>query len=202
MGNSAPTGQITQMLRQWSGGDHSAADKLAPLVYEELRRLASSYMRGERPSHTLQPTALINEAYLRLVDQGQPAWSSRTQFFRFSAHLMRQILVDHARGRNSAKRGAGLQQVTITSAEVATPHRNIDLLALDQALDRLAAFDERRARVLELRYFGGLSEEETGEALEISIATVRRDLRLSEAWLAKELAGKKVERFPTGNPPE
>src|SRR6188474_3200414 len=117
MSDSPPSGQITQMLRQWSGGDQSAAERLAPLVYEELRRLASSYMRGERPSHTLQPTALINEAYLRLVDQGQPAWRGRTEFFRFSAHLMRQILVDHARARNSAKRGAGLQQVTITSAD-------------------------------------------------------------------------------------
>ena len=147
---------------------------------------------AERAEHTLQPTALINEAYLRLVDQGQPAWRSRTQFFRFSAHLMRQILVDHARARNAEKRGAGFQQVTFSSPELATPERHIDLLALDQALGRLAAFDERRARVLEMRYFGGMSEEEIGEALEISIATVRRDLRLADAWLAKEMAGEKV----------
>jgi RNA polymerase sigma-70 factor (ECF subfamily) len=202
MADSATGGQITQMLRQWSGGDQSAADRLTPLVYEELRRLAASYMRGERPSHTLQPTALIHEAYVRLIDQGQPAWRSRTQFFRFSAHLMRQVLVDHARARNSAKRGAGLQRVTLTGADIAAPDSNVDLLALDHALGRLASFDERRARVLELRYFGGLSEEETAEALDISIATVRRDMRLSEAWLCKELSGTTVERSVLKNPPE
>jgi RNA polymerase sigma factor (TIGR02999 family) len=176
------------MLRQWSGGDSSAAEKLTPLVYAELRRLAAGYLRGERAGHTLQPTALIHEAYVRLVEQGQPEWRSRTQFFRFSAHLMRQILVDHARARNASKRGAGLQKVTLTGVDVAGPSRQVDLLDLDQALDRLAAFDERRARVLELRYFGGMSEEETAEAIEISVATVRRDLRLAEAWLAKEMA--------------
>jgi len=187
-GSGSP-GQVTQMLRQWSGGDESAAEKLTPLVYDELRRLAAGYLRGERLGHSLQPTALIHEAYLRLVEQGQPEWRSRTQFFRFSAHLMRQVLVDHARARNSLKRGAGLERVTLTGVAVATPERAVDLLALDQALDRLAAFDERRARVLELHYFGGLSEEETAESLAISVATVRRDLRLAEAWLAKELTG-------------
>ena len=181
------SGQITQMLRDWSGGDAAAAERLTPLVYAELRRLASSYMRGERAGHTLQPTALINEAYLRLVDQGQPAWRSRTQFFRFSAHLMRQILVDHARSRNAAKRGAGFQQVTLSAAENFAPRPGIDLLSLDEALGRLAAFDERRARVVEMRYFGGMTEEETADSLEISVATVRRDLRLAEAWLSKEL---------------
>ena len=180
-------GEVTQLLLQWSNGDQSVAERLTPLVYDELRRLASSYMRDERSAHTLQPTALIHEAYMRLVKQGQPAWRSRTHFFRFSAHLMRQILVDHARVRNAAKRGAGFQPVTLGSINVAAPERRIDLLALDEALDRLAAFDDRRARVLEMRYFGGMSEEETAEALEISIATVRRDLRLAEAWLSKEL---------------
>src|SRR5262245_15067262 len=177
------------MLRQWSGGDISVADQLTPLVYAELRRLAGSYMRAERAEHTLQPTALINEAYLRLVDQAQPAWRSRTQFFRFSAHLMRQILVDHARTRNAAKRGAGFQPVSLGAVEIAAPPRSIDLLALDEAIQRLAVFDDRRSRVLEMRYFGGMSEEEAAEALEISVATVRRDLRLAEAWLSKELAG-------------
>src|SRR5688572_32126103 len=151
------------MLQQWSCGDSSAAERLTPLVYAELRRLAAGYLRGERPGHTLQPTALIHEAYVRLIEQGQPEWRSRTQFFRFSAHLMRQILVDHARARNAAKRGAGLQRVTLTGIDVATVERAVDLLALDQGLERLAAFDERRAHVLELRYFGGMSEEETGE---------------------------------------
>src|SRR5262245_17696196 len=183
MVDPAQRGEITRMLREWSGGNSAAADKLAPLVYSELRRLAESYMRRERPAHTLQPTALINEAYLRLVDQGQPAWRSRTQFFRFSAHLMRQILVDHARTRRAAKRGAGFQPVSLSAVDVAAPQRSIDLLALDEALGRLGAFDERRSRVLEMRYFGGMSEDETAEALEISIATVRRELRLAEAWL-------------------
>ena len=191
MGFGGAGGDVTQMLRQWSGGDSSAAEKLTPLVYKELRRLAAGYLRGERAGHTLQPTALIHEAYLRLIEQGQPGWRSRTQFFRFSAHLMRQILVDHARARNAAKRGAGLRQVTLTGVDVAGSPRPVDLLDLDQALDRLAAFDERRARVLEMRYFGGLSEEETAEALELSVATVRRDLRLAESWLAKEVAAEK-----------
>jgi RNA polymerase sigma factor (TIGR02999 family) len=139
---------------------------------------------------------------VRLVEQGQPEWQSRTQFFRFSAHLMRQILVDHARTRNAAKRGAGLQKVTLTGIGVATPARGVDLLALDQALERLAAFDERRARVLELRYFGGMSEAETAEALELSVATVRRDLRLAESWLAKEMNSEKPERSEAAIPPE
>ena len=188
MATPIPTGQITLMLRQWSGGDESAADQLAPLVYGELRRLAASYLHLERPGHDLQPTELIHEAYLRLIDQGQPEWHGRSQFFRFSAHLMRQILVDHARARNSVKRGAGFQQVTLTDQNVPAPERAVDLLALDQALQRLAAFDQRRGRVLEMRYFAGMSEDEIAESLGISIATVRRDLRLAEAWLAKELA--------------
>jgi RNA polymerase sigma factor (TIGR02999 family) len=179
------------MLRQWSSGDSSVAEKLTPFVYEELRRLAAGYLRGERAGHTLQPTALIHEAYVRLVEQGQPQWRSRTQFFRFSAHLMRQILVDHARARNAVKRGAGFQRVTLSGVNLATSERAVDLLDLDQALDGLAAFDQRRARALELRYFGGMSEEEVAEALELSVATVRRDLRLAEAWLAKEMAGEK-----------
>ena len=198
-----PAHHITQMLRQWSAGDASAAEKVTPLVYSELRRLAAGYLRGERPGHTLQPTELIHEAYLRLVDQGQPEWRSRTQFFRFSAHLMRQILVDHARARNSVKRGVDFQRVTLTGIDVATPERNVDLLSLDQALDRLAAFDERRANILEMRYFGGLSEQETAESLDISVATVRRALRLAESWLARELASpKKTERSEAEIPPE
>jgi RNA polymerase sigma-70 factor, ECF subfamily len=183
-----PAGTVTRMLQRWTAGDPAAADELAPLIYNELRRLAAAYMRRERRSHTLQPTALVNEAYLRLVDQRQTEWRSREQFFRFSAHLMRQVLVDHARAHGAAKRGAGFERITLTRADLPSPAFDIDLLALNDALDRLAAFDERRARVLELRYFGGLSEQETAETLEISVATVRRDLRTAEAWLLKELA--------------
>jgi RNA polymerase sigma-70 factor (ECF subfamily) len=179
--------QITRMLRQWSEGDLSAAEKLTPLLYDELRRMAAIHLNRERPGHTLQPTALIHEAYLRLIGQGQPEWSSRSHFYRFSAHLMRQILVDHARTKNAVKRGGGFQKVTLTDANAAAPECAVDLLALNQALDRLAAFDERRARVVELRYFGGMTEEETAESLAISVATVRRDVRLAEAWLSKEL---------------
>jgi RNA polymerase sigma-70 factor, ECF subfamily len=197
-----PARQITQMLRQWSAGDASAADELTPLVYSELRRLAAGYLRSERQGHTLQPTGLIHEAYLRLVEQRQPEWRSRTQFFRFSAHLMRQILVDHARARNSVKRGVGFQRVTLTGIDIAAPDRTVDLLVLDQALDRLAAFDQRRANILELRYFGGLSDQETAESLNISVATVRRALRLAESWLARELSGTKAECSQADIPPE
>ena len=150
----------------------------------------------------MQTTALVHEAHLRLVEQTGTVIQSRAQVFAITANLMRQILVDHARARNSAKRGAGLQPVTPTGVDIGAPQGGVDLLALDQVLQRLAAFDERRARVLELRYFGGMSEEETAEALEISIATVRRDMRLAEAWLSKELGGAKVERSPSINPPE
>ena len=190
MGELERSGQVTRMLLDWSRGDLSAAEKLTPLVYEELRRLASSYMQSERQGHLLQPTALIHEVFLRLVNQGQPEWQSRSHFFRFSAHLMRQILVDHARSRQTAKRGGGFVRLTLESSAIAAPERGIDLLALDHALERLSAFDTRRARVLEMRYFGGMTEEEVSESLQISVATVRRDLRLAEAWLAKELAGK------------
>src|SRR5262245_3184393 len=190
MSTPSPPGEVTRMLRQWSSGDQTVVERLTPLVYDELRRLAESYMRHERPGHTLQPTALIHEAYLRLIDQGQPEWRGRSHFFSFAAHLMRQILVDHARSRNAEKRGAGLKLVTLARADAAAPQRDIDLVALEQALDRLAAFDSRRARVLELRFFGGLTEEETAESLGTSVATVRRDLRLAEAWLYRELAQK------------
>jgi len=185
-------GQVTLMLRQWSSGDTSAADRLTPVIYCELHKLAESYARAERTGHTIQPTALIHEAYLRLIDQGQPQWDSRTHFFRFAAHLMRQILVDYARTRNAEKRGGGCRHLTLTRVNAASPGRSIDLLALDEALERLAGFDERRARVLELRYFGGLTEIEVAESLHLSVATVRRDLRVAEAWLSKELDARKT----------
>jgi RNA polymerase sigma factor (TIGR02999 family) len=187
-------GVVTQLLRKWSSGDSSVTEVLTPLVYAELRKLAASYMRSERRNHTLQPTALIHEAWIRLIDQGQPNWDSRAQFFRFASHLMRQVLVDHARRRLSAKRGSGVENLAITAVESAQPQKAIELLALDEALTRLAAFDEQRARILELRYFGGLSEQETAESLDRSIATVRRHLRIAEAWLFKELSGPADKR--------
>ena len=190
MSNPSPPGEVTQMLRRWSSGDQTVVERLTPMVYDELRRLAETYMHRERPGHTLQPTALIHEAYLRLIDQGQPDWRGRAHFFSFAAHLMRQILVDHARAKGADKRGAGFQKVTLTTAGALAPERTIDLVALDEALDRLAAFDKRRARVLELRFFAGMTEEETAESLGISVPTVRRDTRLAEAWLYREIGEK------------
>jgi RNA polymerase sigma factor (TIGR02999 family) len=190
MSNPSPPGEVTRMLQQWSSGDQTVVEQLTPLVYDELRRLAGAYMHRERPGHTLQPTALIHEAFLRLIDQGQPEWRGRAHFFSFAAHLMRQILVDHARAKGAGKRGAGLQKITLSHADAAAPERTIDLVALDEALNRLAAFDERRARVLELRFFGGLTEEETAESLGVSIATVQRALRLAKAWLSREIGEK------------
>jgi RNA polymerase sigma factor (TIGR02999 family) len=186
----SPDGEVTQLLRQWCSGDTTVAERLTPLVYDELRRLAEAYMRRERPDHTLQPTELIHEAYLRLIGQGQPEWRGRSHFFSFAAHLMRQILVDHARARNANKRGAGLQKITLSRADAPAAERGVDLLALNEALDRLADVDQRRAHILELRFFGGMTEEETAESLEISVATVRRNMRLAEAWLYRELAQK------------
>jgi RNA polymerase sigma-70 factor, ECF subfamily len=181
---------ITLLLKEWSRGQDSVLEELTPLVYQELLKLADGYMCKERPGHTLQPTALINEAWLRLMQQGQPDWQSRSQFFAFAAHLMRQILVDHARKKRTAKRAGGERRVPLSESVAVTEQRSVDLIVLDDALTRLAEFDQRRARVLELRYFGGLTEEQAAEALGISIAPVRRDMRLAEAWLARELSAQ------------
>ena len=157
------------------------------MVYQELRRLANSYLRRERPDHTLQATALIHEAYLRLVDQEQPEWISRSQFFSFAAHLMRQILVDHARSHNAEKRWGAGERVPLEETLVFVPERGADLLALDEALTALAAFDERKARTLELRFFGGMSIEEIARVLGVSVRTVDREMRLARAWLYQAL---------------
>ena len=186
---SQPAHPVTRLLRQWSEGDQSVLNELTPLVYQELRRLANSYLRRERPGHTLQPTALIHEAYLRLIDQGQPEWKSRSHFFSFAAHLMRQILVDHARAHHAAKRGGSGQQVPLDEVQALAPERDPEVLALDEALTRMEQFDERKARVLELRFFGGLTLEEAAEALGISTRTVEREMRLARAWLQKALDG-------------
>jgi len=177
---------VTQLLMDWSRGDGDALEQLLPLVQRELRRLASSYMRRERPGHTLQTTALINEAYMRLVDQ-QVAWESRAQFFGIAARLMRQILVDHARAQSNAKRGGDRQQVSLAIAE-GLPQKSSDLLALDDALQNLAAIGPRQSQIVELRYFGGLTVEETAQVLGISTATVERQWRAARAWLHKEMS--------------
>jgi RNA polymerase sigma factor (TIGR02999 family) len=179
---------ITQLLIDWGKGDQAALERLMPLVYSELRRLASNYLRRERAEHTLQPTALVNEAYLKLVDQRNARWQNRAHFFGIAAQLMRRILVDHARQRQAVKRG-GLdqQRLSITSAEAVVKQPEIDLLALNEALDELAQMDAQQSRIVELKFFGGLSIEETSEVLGISHATVERDWKLARAWLRRRL---------------
>lgn len=183
-----PPSEITQLLRKWSEGDRAALDQLMPVVHQELRKLANAYLRGEKPGHTLQPTALINEAYLRLVGQNFPEWQSRKHFYGVAAQLMRQILVEHARARSAAKRGGGGQKLSLDEAINFSQDQAADLVALDDALTALARFDERKARVVELRYFGGFSIEEIANALDISVATVGREMRMAQAWLHRELA--------------
>jgi len=180
--------EITRMLREWSGGKQEALDALLPLVYEELRRQASRYLRRERAGHTLQTTALIHETYLKLIDQREVNWQNRAHFFSIAAQAMRRILVDYARQRHREKRGGIGEDLPIEAAALAVSgERSIDLVALDEALTRLAAFDERQARIVELRYFSGLSVEETAEALRISPATVKNDWRTAKAWLFQEI---------------
>jgi RNA polymerase sigma-70 factor, ECF subfamily len=175
------------LLVAWGAGDESAFEKLTPLVYDELKRLARRYMRGERVGHTLQATALVNEAYLKLIDINEVQWQNRAHFFAMSARLMRRILVDVARSKHYQKRGAGAQQVSLDDALlISEPGR--DLLALDDALQALAKFDVRKSQVVEMRFFGGLSVMETAEALKVSADTVMRDWKIAKAWLLRELA--------------
>lgn len=183
-----PPEGITQLLIDWGKGDEAALEKLMPLVYSELRRLASNYLRRERAEHTLQPTALVNEAYLKLVDQRSAKWQNRAHFFGISAQLMRRILVDHARQRQAAKRGGSEQQrLSITSIEAIAKQPEVDLLALNEALDELARMDPQQSRIVELKFFGGLSIEETAEVIGVSHATVERDWKMARAWLRRQL---------------
>ena len=175
--------EVTGLLEAWSHGDKAALDKLTPLVYDELRRLARRYMSRERAGHTLQTTALVNEAYLRLVDQKNVHWQNRAHFFAVAAQVMRHILIDHARTHNRAKRGGDAQLVSLEETEAMSPERAAELVALDEALNELAKLDERRSKVVELRYFGGLSIEETAEVLKVNPITVSRDWRWAKAWL-------------------
>jgi len=183
-----PPEGITQLLVRWNGGDKTAMDQLMPLVQSELRRLAGNYLRRERPGHTLQPTALVNEAYLRLVDQKKANWQNRAQFYGIAAQLMRRILVDHARQHNAAKRGGSDQQrLSITSAHAVSDKPNLDLLALHEALEELAAIDPQQGRIVELKFFGGLSIEETAEVMDLGHATIERDWKMARAWLRLKL---------------
>jgi len=179
--------EVSTLLQAWSDGDQVALEKLTPIVYGELRRLARQYLRGERASITLGTTALVNEAYLRLVDSKRLSIKDRRHFFAISAQLMRRILVDHARRRN-LKRGAGVQHISLEEVMAAGPGRDADLVALDDAMDALARFDPRKARVVELRFFGGLSVEEVAEVLNISSITVMRDWNTARAWLYREIS--------------
>jgi len=179
--------EITRLLLRWSRGDKSALDQLMPVVYDELYKLAHGYLRRERPGHTLQPTALINEAYLRLIKQDFPEWLRRRHFYGVAAQLMRQILVEYARARAADKRGAAAQKISLDEALTFSDAKTAELVALDDALITLAKFDERKVRIIELRYFGGLSLEETADALGLSIATIGYEMRLARAWLRREM---------------
>lgn len=178
---------VTQLLVDWSNGDQAAFDKLLPLVNAELRQLARGYMRRESPGHTLQTSALVNEAYLRLIDQKRVRWQNRAHFFGIAAQLMRRILIDHARSHTRAKRGGGAAQVSLDEAAAVTEARAAELLAVDEALEKLTAMDARKGRIVELRFFGGLTEEETAEVVGVSLPTVQREWRAAKAWLRRML---------------
>ena len=185
------TGEVTQLLQGWSVGNREALDKLLPLVYDELRRLAHSYLTHERPDHTLQTTALVHEAYLKLIDQRSVNWQNRAHFFAISAQAMRRILLDNARRHTAAKRGSGGQKVSLD--EVATLSRdtaNVSLISLDEALQKLATIDADQSRIVELRYFGGLTIEETAEVLQTSPSSVQREWTIARAWLYNAIAGR------------
>jgi RNA polymerase sigma factor (TIGR02999 family) len=187
------TQEITQLLKAWSGGDLAALDELTPLCYQELRRLAHRYMRRERIGHTMQTSALVNEAFLRLTDWENVDWQNRAQFFAMAARIMRNVLVDFARARRQTKRGGEVLRVSLATAALIPQNRSPDIIALDEALSALATLSERQSRVVELRFFGGLTIEEIAEVLKVSPGTVRRDWSLARAWLYRELSqeGKK-----------
>jgi RNA polymerase sigma-70 factor, ECF subfamily len=186
--DTASSAEITRLLRAWGGGDQAAMEELAPLVYGELRRMAQRHLRRENPGNTLQPTALVHEAYLRLADVANMRWEDRAHFFAVSAQMMRRILVDAARARGTGKRGGGALHLNLNESIDGMPDRGSELIALDDALDALARLDPRKARVVEMRFFGGLSVEETAEVLKISAPSVLRDWKLARAWLMRELS--------------
>jgi RNA polymerase sigma factor (TIGR02999 family) len=185
---TSTTDEITQLLIAWNQGDQRARDELAPLIYDELRRLARGLLRRERPGHTLQPTALVHEAFLRLIDQSQVNWQNRAHFFGSAARLMRQILINHAEARRAAKRGGETERVSLYNVDHSMPGQEIDLIALDEALRRLERLDPQQSRIVEMRYFSGLTIDEIAEAIGVSPATVKRDWSVARAWLRRELS--------------
>jgi RNA polymerase sigma factor (TIGR02999 family) len=188
MGDSAGQGAATELLIAWAGGDEHARERMLPLVYDELRRLAAGYLRRERPGHTLQPTALVHEAYVRLIDQRQVDWTNRAQFIGLAAVMMRRVLVNHARDRIADKRGGGAEHVPLTVAgDFGAPE--VGVLDLHQALERLADLDQRKGRIVELKFFGGLTMDEIAQTLGVSRATVEREWKFSRAWLHREVSG-------------
>jgi RNA polymerase sigma-70 factor (ECF subfamily) len=188
MNSVSPNGEeVTSLLQSWSEGDRSAQDRLLPLIYRELRTRAAQYLRRERQDHTLEPTALVHEAYLRLVDKPDLSWQNRAQFFAFAARVMRQVLVDHAREHGADKRGGAWIRVDLDPAASSEAARDVDLILLDQSLAELATLDEQQAQIVELRFFGGLSIEEAAEVLGISPATVKRDWSMARAWLLRRM---------------
>ena len=186
---ASPSHDVTQLLVSWSEGDPKALEALTPLVYDELRTLAGRYLRRERPDHTLQSTALVHEAYLRMVDQRQVRWQNRAHFFGVAAQIIRRILVDHARSHKAEKRGADAVKLSLDEAMAVPEERQVDLVALDDSLNSLASFDVQQGRIVELRFFGGLSIEETAAVLGVSPATVKRDWAMAKAWLYREISG-------------
>jgi RNA polymerase sigma factor (TIGR02999 family) len=185
----APPPRVTALLQAWSGGDSAALDRLIPIVHDELYRIAHRCMAAEKPGHTLQPTALVNEAYLRLIETRRMNWQNRAHFLAMAARIMRRILVDFARSKQYQKRGGGAVRVTLVDDVAVSTEPGRDLVALDEAIDALARVDERKSRVIEMRFFGGLSVKETAEALQVSPETVIRDWRLAKAWLLRQLRG-------------
>ena len=190
---AVPPGEVTQWLLDWGRNDKQGLDQMLPVVYDELHRLAARYLSREATGHTLQPTALVHEAYLRLVDQRRVDWRNRAQFLGLAASMMRRILVNHARDRAARKRGGGAQQVSLSLLESPSGRPDIDLIALEDALGRLAALDERKSRVVELKFFGGLTAEEIAEVLQVSDATVEREWAFARAWLYDAIEGKDTE---------
>ncbi|HLL72169.1 MAG TPA: sigma-70 family RNA polymerase sigma factor [Pyrinomonadaceae bacterium] len=179
--------EVTRILHDWSGGDREAPERLMPFVYDELRRLARAFLSRERGGHTLQPTALVNEAYLRLVDQRSVSWQNRAHFYGIAASMMRRVLVDHARAHATAKRGGAAVHLSLEDVQVSIEERAASLISLDEALERLGQMDERKSKIVEMRFFGGLSDEEIAEVLSISVRTVLRDWKTARLWLYREL---------------
>ena len=189
--NPQPETQVTQLLQRWQEGNQQALEALMPLVYNELKRMAGSYLRRERPDHTLQSAALVNEAYLRLVDQTQTRWQNKAHFYGIAAQMMRRILADHARGHNAAKRGAGMPELQLDEAIVQAQSRSVDVLGLEEALQKLEKVDPQQGRIVELRFYAGVSIEDTAHVLGISPSTVKRDWAAARAWLFLQVAARR-----------